>query len=126
MNNHTLAEKILSQFKAMGLQIAMDDFGTGYSSLALLNKLPIDKIKIDKSFIQDMFLRPENEQIVDSIISLAHKLGMIVIAEGVEDTNTCKRLHELKCDLIQGFLISPSLDLPELIDFVKSGKTNWD
>lgn len=120
MNNHQLAQKILSQFKDMGLQIAMDDFGTGYSSLALLNKLPIDKIKIDKSFIQNMFLKSENDQIVDSIISLAHKLGMVVVAEGVEDINTCKRLYELKCDLIQGFLISPSLPLPEFIDFVKS------
>jgi len=120
MNDHLLSDKILSQFKEMGLQIAMDDFGTGYSSLALLHKLPIDKIKIDKSFILDMLEKPENEQIVDSIISLAHKLGIVVIAEGVEDILTFNRLCELKCDFIQGFLITPSLPLPQFISFVSS------
>lgn len=123
MNNHLLAEKILLKFKAMGLQISMDDFGTGYSSLSLLHKLPIDKIKIDMSFIQNMLQKAENEQIVDSIISLTHKLGMIVIAEGVEDFNTLRRLYELKCDFIQGYLISPALPLSEFISFVLA--CNW-
>lgn len=120
MNNHIVSEKILLQFKEMGLQIAMDDFGTGYSSLALLHKLPIDKIKIDKSFIQDMMKKPEDEQIVDSIIGLAHKMGITVVAEGVEDIATFKRLNELKCDFIQGYLITPSLPLPQFIEFVSN------
>ena len=118
MNNPFLAEKILNQFKNMGLIIAMDDFGTGYSSLAILNKLPIDKLKIDKSFIINMLQNQENEHIVESIISLAHNLGIIVIAEGVEDVETLKRLYVLKCDYIQGYLISSSLPLTSFIELV--------
>lgn len=118
MKDHLLSDKILRQFKDMGLQIAMDDFGTGYSSLALLHKLPIDKIKIDISFIQDMMVNPENEKIVDSIISLSHKLGILVIAEGIEDSKTCERLGALDCDLVQGYLISRPLILPEFITMV--------
>ena len=122
MKDHLLSYKILNQFREMGLQIAMDDFGTGYSSLALLHKLPIDKIKIDISFIQDMMTNPENEKIVDSIISLSHKLGIHVIAEGIEDSATCNRLVELDCDLIQGYLISRPRVLPEFIQLAK----NWN
>ena len=120
MKDPNLSEKILNRLKAMGLQIAMDDFGTGYSSLALLSKLPIDKIKIDISFIRDMVKNPENEHIVDSIISLAHRLGISVIAEGVEDMDTFNRLRELGCDSIQGYFISRPLSLPDFIKFVES------
>jgi len=106
---------ILKRLKKMNIRIALDDFGTGYSSLAVLGKLPLDELKIDMSLIQDMMKQPEQELIVKSIIDLAHALNLEVIAEGVEDLITRERLKTLGCDLIQGYLVSPPLTLPEFI-----------
>lgn len=112
-NKQTL--NTLDQFKTMGLQISMDDFGTGYSSMSLLQKLPIDEIKIDLSFTRDLLTKPENEKMVDSIISLAHKLEMRVVAEGVEDWPVLERLNDMGCDVIQGYIIGQPMILQDFI-----------
>ena len=81
----------------------MDDFGTGYSSLSQLRHLPIDEVKIDKSFVLDMKADPDDAAIVRSTVDLGHNLGLRVVAEGVEDEATWRRLAELGCDRAQGY-----------------------
>jgi EAL domain-containing protein (putative c-di-GMP-specific phosphodiesterase class I) len=85
----------------------MDDFGTGYSSLSYLASLPVDKIKIDRSFIAGMTGNAQDHKVVSTIISLAHSFGLPVVAEGVETVEQAKALHGLICDEAQGFLFSP-------------------
>ena len=91
---------------AMGVSIIIDDFGTGYSSLSYLAKLPGNVLKIDRSFIRDLETSDEMVTIVTTIISLAHSLGLQVIAEGVETELQKSMLRDLKCDEIQGYLVS--------------------
>ena len=91
-------------------QIAIDDFGTGYSSLPNLQSMPIDHLKIDRSFISGVQQSQENDQIVRSIISLARSLGLSVIAEGVETRNQLEKLRALHCDKAQGFMFSRPVD----------------
>ncbi len=113
-----LAARTLIAFKQMGLQISLDDFGTGYSSLSYLVKLPIDKIKIDKSFIQTMKADSSSASIVSAIISMAHSLGLTVIAEGVETEKHMQLLRKMHCDMVQGFYIAhplPASEFEELI-----------
>jgi EAL domain-containing protein (putative c-di-GMP-specific phosphodiesterase class I) len=95
----------LTRLREMGIRISIDDFGTGYSSLAYLQRLPVDEIKIDKSFVTDMATNTDNAYIVRSIVDLGHNLGMQVAAEGVEDEITLDRLRSLGCDLAQGFYL---------------------
>jgi diguanylate cyclase len=96
------------------LNYAIDDFGTGYSSLSYLKKLPIREVKIDKSFVIDMATDIEDASIVRSVIELAHSLGHIVVAEGVESETVLKQLRDLGCDVAQGFYYSPAVDASEL------------
>ncbi len=96
----------LKQIAEMGVKLAIDDFGTGYSSLAYLKKLPIQTLKIDRSFVKDMISNAKDMQIVQSTISLAHSLGVHVIAEGVEDKATADALMQMGCDMIQGYYLS--------------------
>jgi diguanylate cyclase (GGDEF)-like protein len=105
----------LLRLKEMGVQISMDDFGTGYSSMARLRDLPLDEIKIDMSFIQSITTMPHHQQIVASMISLGHSLGLRVVAEGVEDQATSDLLRDMDCDLIQGYLIGRPARLPDFI-----------
>lgn len=97
---------ILTQLSKMGIALFIDDFGTGYSSLAYLKKLPVDAVKIDKSFVIDMLDQDDSSKIVRSTIALAHDLGLKVVAEGVEDQATLDVLGTLQCDVAQGFLLS--------------------
>jgi EAL domain-containing protein (putative c-di-GMP-specific phosphodiesterase class I) len=99
----------LAELHQMGVRIAIDDFGTGYSSLAHLRRLPIDTIKIDKSFVQGLTRSENDTAIVRATIELGHNLGLCVIAEGVEDQMTWDALAALGCDLVQGYLISRPL-----------------
>ena len=99
----------LKAIREMGVNIAVDDFGTGYSSLSYLAKLPVNTLKIDRAFIHDMEVSPDGLTIVTAIISLAKSLKLKVVAEGVETEAQLKTLRRLKCDEIQGYLISPPL-----------------
>jgi diguanylate cyclase (GGDEF)-like protein len=103
------AKATLERLAAIGLRLSVDDFGTGYSSLANLKRLPVDGIKIDKSFVIDMPHDPSDAAIVRSTIELAHNLGLKVVAEGVESHEAWQRLAALGCDLAQGFHISRPL-----------------
>ena len=96
----------LRALRAMGVGIIIDDFGTGYSSLSYLEKLPGNALKIDRSFIRDLETSDEMVTIVTTIISLAHSLGLQVIAEGVETELQKSMLRDLKCDEIQGYRVS--------------------
>ncbi|HEY6966355.1 MAG TPA: EAL domain-containing protein [Burkholderiales bacterium] len=96
----------LERLRRLGVQIAIDDFGTGYSSLGYLAKLPVQSLKIDRSFISGMLLDSSAATLVQTMISLAHSLGLRVVAEGVESEEQAKRLRELRCDEVQGYLYS--------------------
>lgn len=104
---HVLA--ILSLLQTLGVRLSLDDFGTGYSSLMHLRQLPVDEIKIDKSFVMGMSTSASDAAIVRAIIDLAHNLGRQVVAEGVDDERTCRTLAELGCDLAQGYCLSRPL-----------------
>jgi EAL domain-containing protein (putative c-di-GMP-specific phosphodiesterase class I) len=96
----------LKAIRAMGVTIAIDDFGTGFSSLGYLSKLPVDTLKIDRSFVVDMTAGPEALALVSTIISLAHALKLKVVAEGVETEEQRRLLRLLNCDETQGYLFS--------------------
>ena len=105
---------ILSRLKQMGLRLSVDDFGTGYSSLSYVKRFPLDELKIDKLFVQNMRESKGDQQIVRSVIDLAHNFDLSVVAEGVEDEHTFKELKKLGCDIAQGYVISrpmPEADL---------------
>lgn len=103
------AVSLLGAMRAQGIRVAVDDFGTGYSSLAYLKHLPVDLLKIDKSFVTDVASSPQDQAIVSSVIGLAHSLGMQVLAEGVETAQHAQFLKEHGCDTIQGYLVSKPL-----------------
>lgn len=100
----------LSRLHRLGIAISLDDFGTGYSSMVHLKRLPIDAIKIDKSFVLDMENDPDDAIIVKAIIDLAHNLGLAVVAEGVETRATWQRLQAMQCTTVQGFFISRPME----------------
>jgi diguanylate cyclase (GGDEF)-like protein len=108
------AKATLDRLSAIGLSLSVDDFGTGYSSLANLKRLPVHGIKIDKSFVMDMAHDPSDAAIVRSTIDLAHNLGLRVVAEGVENRESWRRLREQGCDLAQGYHVSRPLPGEEL------------
>ena len=97
---------ILEKIQSLGVSISLDDFGTGYSSLSYLRKLPINTIKIDKSFISDVLYNPRSKSLLETIILLAKKLQLSVVAEGIEDQNQLDHLLEYHCDYVQGYLFS--------------------
>jgi EAL domain-containing protein (putative c-di-GMP-specific phosphodiesterase class I) len=103
MSDPERALSTITYLSSLGVRFAVDDFGTGYSSLAYLSRLPIDELKIDRSFVSPMLKDASDLIIVRSTINLAHDLGMAIIAEGVEDEPTLERLGELGCDRVQGF-----------------------
>ena len=96
----------LQEIRAMGVTVAIDDFGTGFSSLSYLSKLPVDTLKIDRSFVADMTAGPEGLALVSTIINLAHPLTLKVVAEGVETEEQSRLLRLVNCDEMQGFLFS--------------------
>jgi EAL domain-containing protein (putative c-di-GMP-specific phosphodiesterase class I) len=109
MEDVALSIATLKAVRAMGVTIAIDDFGTGFSSLSYLSKLPVDTLKIDRSFIIDMTASPEGLSLVSTIINLAHSLSLKVVAEGVETEEQSCLLRLLNCNEMQGFLFSKPL-----------------
>ena len=105
---------VLRELHAMGIQLSVDDFGTGYSSLAYLRRLPIDEIKIDRSFVQGMITDLGDLAIVRAIIDLGHSLGLRVVAEGVEEEAARDALRTLRCDDLQGYLLSRPIPIEKL------------
>lgn len=116
---------VLSQLKACGVHLAIDDFGTGYSSLAHLKRLPVDELKIDKSFVMHMTAESDDAVIVRSTIELGHNMGLSVVAEGVEDEHAMEMLKHFHCDMAQGYLISRPLPAEELTRWLKERRGQY-
>lgn len=108
----------LRLLKNLGINLAIDDFGTGYSSLSYLHQFPVNTLKIDRSFISRLGPNGENLEIVEAITVLAHKLGMDVIAEGVETTTQLEQLYNIGCEQVQGFLFSPPVTTSQATDLI--------
>lgn len=119
LNSIEETSAMLSAFKRMNIKVSIDDFGTGYSSLSYLRKLPIDTLKIDKSFIDVVTEDANGKNIVNTIINLAHTLNLTVIAEGVEYTEQLDYLKTQECDCIQGYLFSKPLDGNDIIALIQ-------
>ena len=110
---------ILQALKDLGLHVSIDDFGTGFSSLSYLKRLPVDKLKIDQSFIKDLTTDPGDAAIVTSMITLAHNLDLTVIAEGVENAEQLGFLRAERCDEVQGYLISKPMPSEDFSDWME-------
>lgn len=108
----------LQQIRNLGVSIALDDFGTGYSSLNHLTKLPIDVLKIDRSFIKEMTKNQKNKYVVENIIELSHKLNIKVVAEGVEELKQVQYLEDMKCDMAQGFYFSKPRSFDGIVEML--------
>ena len=111
----------LDAMKALGIRLAIDDFGTGYSSLSYLTRLPVDELKIDRSFIAPLGNPDSEYPIVKAIVAMAHSLGLIVVAEGVETNSQLNALRALQCDIFQGYLFSKPFPADGLADVL----SNW-
>lgn len=119
MDDMEYADHILSELREIGLRVSLDNFGTGYSSLSYLQRFPIRKLKVDKSFIQRLGIDSGNSDIVSAVFQLARGLGVEVVAEGVETGEAASRLKEMGCTLAQGFYFArptgvENLCLPQL------------
>ena len=122
LNDLDLAITRLHQLQNFGIKISIDDFGTGYSSLSYLKDLPLDNLKIDKSFIDSMQDSDKNLSLAESIVSLGHTLQLKLVAEGVENEAQLKLLEKLKCDYIQGYLFAKPMSVPDTIQFLLKQK----
>ena len=121
MDDPQRALQTLERLHAMGVKLSIDDFGTGYSSLAYLKRLPVDELKIDRSFVMSMESDLQDAKIVRSTVDLAHNLGLSVVAEGVENAKSWKLLAGLTCDEVQGFFIARPMPAAQFSNWVK----NW-
>jgi diguanylate cyclase (GGDEF)-like protein/PAS domain S-box-containing protein len=121
---HTI--EVLARLKLLGIKVSIDDFGTGYSSLAYLKRFPIDKLKIDIAFVRDIVTNPDDAAIALAIISMAHSLHMLVIAEGVESRAQMAYLRRHRCDEIQGFHFSRALAAGDLARLVLENRAQPD
>jgi diguanylate cyclase (GGDEF)-like protein/PAS domain S-box-containing protein len=121
MGNAEEAVSMLDELNALGIGLAIDDFGTGYSSLSYLKRLPVDRLKIDRSFVADIGTSSDNETITAAIIALAHELQLQVIAEGVETSSQFAFLRERACDEMQGFYFAPPLPGEQIVELLGAG-----
>lgn len=124
MEDPDRALSVLSEVKSLGVNLSVDDFGTGYSSLSRLPRFPVDALKIDRVFISDMTTNHENFEIVRLIISLAHNIGLQVVAEGTEREDQIAELKRLGCEMAQGFLYSPPVAPDAAMELLKRGYAN--
>jgi diguanylate cyclase (GGDEF)-like protein len=111
---------VLRRIRALGVRTSIDDFGTGYASMAYLKILPVDEVKVDRSFVKDMAIGHKDRMLVESAIELGHNLGLTVVAEGVEDQATLSALELLGCDVAQGFYFAQALDAPTFQSWVRN------
>jgi EAL domain-containing protein (putative c-di-GMP-specific phosphodiesterase class I) len=118
MDDADHALEVLTRLDAMGVRLSIDDFGTGYSSLSYLKRLPVDEIKIDRSFVMDMKSDNNDAIIVRSTIDLAHNMGLRVVAEGVENAEALGYLGTLGCDMAQGYFISRPVPYEDLVSWL--------
>jgi EAL domain-containing protein (putative c-di-GMP-specific phosphodiesterase class I) len=109
----------LARLKALGLELSMDDFGTGYSSLSYLHHLPVDELKIDRSFIGRLGRAPRDRHVIEAIIGMARALDLSVVAEGVETAEQLQLLGGLGCELAQGYLFAPAVTADELLSLLR-------
>ncbi len=119
MENAERTVRLLERLQALGLSLAVDDFGTGYSSLAYLKRFDVDKLKIDKSFVRDIPGNNSDAEIAATVIAMGHKLGLRIVAEGVETPEQLRFLAEQGCDQIQGYLFSPPVEAPALLELLE-------
>ncbi|MCQ4574326.1 MAG: EAL domain-containing protein [Candidatus Brocadiales bacterium] len=114
--------RTLAELKDMGVHVAIDDFGTGYSSLSYLTRLPVDKLKIDQSFVRDLTIHPDNDAVVKATVAMAHSLKLKAVAEGVETPAQLEFLRSAKCDEIQGTLFNKPVPPEEFEKLLREGK----
>jgi EAL domain-containing protein (putative c-di-GMP-specific phosphodiesterase class I) len=114
--------KIMRTLKRLGVSLSLDDFGTGWSSLSYLRRFPIDRIKIDRSFLRDIASEPTAEAVVRSIMNLGRDLGLACVAEGVETSEQLNYFRQQKCEEVQGFLYSPALPEADCRVLLRAGK----
>jgi len=110
---------VLAQLRDLGIGLSIDDFGTGYSSMAQLKRLPVDELKIDKSFVFDLVNNPDDAVIVRSIIEIGHNMELKVVAEGVETEASLEYLTRLGCDLAQGYFLSRPMPAREFAGWLR-------
>lgn len=120
MDDLDLAVQTLNELKEMGIRTAIDDFGTGHSSLSYLRKLPIEILKIDKSFIDEILISQEDRTLVRGIIDMVHALGIKVVAEGVENHQMATLLEEMDCDLVQGYHYCPPIPADDFLKIIQN------
>ena len=118
MKDPVMALNLLHQLSQLGVQISIDDYGTGYSSLAYLKRMPVNEMKIDRTFVKDMASDEDDRSIVDTTIGMGHNFGLRVVAEGVEDRETIELLNKMGIDQVQGFYYARPMPIDELYDWM--------
>jgi len=118
MHDPERAVEILAGLRRMGVKVSMDDFGTGQSSLGYLKRLPIDVVKIDRSFVQEVATNPDYAAIAGAVVAMAHSMGLRVVAEGVETTEQLHFLRKMNCDEVQGYFLAPPVPPDTLAELV--------
>jgi len=113
VDNQNVMLTQLARLRDIGVKISIDDFGTGFSSLAYFRDLPVDEIKIDKSFVMHMLESEKDHAIVKAVIDLAHNFSLKVVAEGVESMEIAERLADMRCDILQGYVFDKPLPVEE-------------
>ncbi|MBK8159577.1 MAG: EAL domain-containing protein [Rhodospirillaceae bacterium] len=113
------AAKVTSNLRDLGVSVVVDDFGTGYSSLSYIRSFPLDGVKIDQSFVRGMTTNQIDRKIVESVIDLAHAVGLVTVAEGVETTEQFEVLRQAGCDIAQGYLIAKPLTIGDFKLFMR-------
>ncbi len=116
--------EILRRLRQQGFHLSIDDFGTGYASMSYLQRLPVQEVKIDQSFILHAVTSDRDREIIASVVQLAHRLGMLVVAEGVETPEVAEIVERLGCDRAQGYLYAPALPLEQFIAWWRQKKSD--